>query len=115
MTGDRKLVIGGVAAGGGMLLAAGLVLGAGIAKASPGEDVHGYLAALTRDGVAASDSAKSVDVGRGVCVLMNRGVSAYRVADEVARATSVPFTFAWTVAIDARDYLCPGAAAGELA
>jgi hypothetical protein len=103
MNGRTKLIVGGAVAGGSMLLVAGLVVGAGLAKAST-EDVDGYLHALTSEGITVSNGDESLEVGRGVCAMLRSGHTEAQVIDKIAHGT--PRWFATDVVIDAHTYLC---------
>jgi hypothetical protein len=101
-----------IAAVGAFAIAGGVAVGsgAGTAGATTGygntPDTAGYLGALRRDGIAPSPD--SVKVGMGICALLARGMSVYQVANTLSDA-EVPFSFVFTVANDAHNYLCPDA------
>jgi hypothetical protein len=113
MDGRKKLIYGGLAAGGLMLGAAGLVIGAGIAKADPYtvEDVPGYLAGLDAEHLHSGDPDKSVAFGRHVCVLIRReGV--YQAAIDAHYEAFNSLDTSLRITNAAWKFLCPDAAPG---
>ena len=100
----KKMIIGGLVAGGLILGAAGLVLGAGIAKADTGYDVPGYLNAIQRDGF---NTYRAVQNGFAVCADLERGVGVPNEID--AMKANNPWMLrpmAAAEVIDAQLYLC---------
>lgn len=76
--GNKKLVIGGLIAGGLMVGVAGLILGAGLAKAEPMTVDGHYLLNMHMGKVPGSD-AQLVALGHTACVELGYGLSPYQV------------------------------------
>jgi hypothetical protein len=109
----KKKIIGGLSAGGAMLAGAGLVIGAGIAKADTEyADPNGYVRALLSHGInpyPVNGPSGSLAVGYDMCTELWQRKPATDLIDEVAMRTGLARNLVEWVVIDANVYLCPDA------
>jgi hypothetical protein len=103
-TGSKKLLIGGAVAGGAMLLAAGLVIGAGLARA----DELDFTADMTRAGFHNDEGAASqLLVGQSICSEVAGGWTPRQAAVELHKVSQMSANGSYQfVDIAIRD-LCP--------
>jgi hypothetical protein len=107
-TATKRLVLGGVVAGGLMLGAAGLVIGAGIAHAEPGSNVVAFQNDMTANGFHNDGGLQAqLRLGRYVCAEIASGYRPLTVAVDLSdTSTMTPYESGTFVAISVKD-LCP--------
>jgi hypothetical protein len=103
MNGKTKLIVGGVVAGGLMLGAAGLVLGAGIAKADNGQDVQ-FIQLLDSHGINANGSEQ---MAHNVCTNLDAGFTPAQEVNAVYQATPLNRDQSMVFAVTALVVYCP--------
>jgi hypothetical protein len=101
---SKKLIAGGVIAGGLMVGAAALVIGVGIAHADvlDGVDTSAYQAAIKRDGY--EPGQRAVDIGEGICAHLFLGETPRQLIAELS--TGQDSQMAAVFVTDASRYLC---------
>jgi hypothetical protein len=106
MKNSTKGGLAALIAGGLMLGAAGLVIGAGLAHADD-EDQIGFVDALQRDGFVNVKVGEAVQMGESVCSMMRSGESEHQI---IVALEEPPHPIASTTAIDfvvdSHVYLC---------
>ena len=115
MNASKRLVVGGVVAGGAMLLAASLVIGAGVAKADTysRDDAVEYVRLVREDTDGASlwafSDAWLVREGVGVCSMLRQGYSRPYVVAGIRVDAGLPFSNSAAVLVLAASetVLCP--------
>jgi hypothetical protein len=103
VNGKKKLIVGGVVAGGLMIGAAGLVLGAGIAKADFHQDVQ-FMELLDQRGIALTNNDTSW--GTGVCNGLDEGFTPKQEVDAVSRNSMLTTSDAIWFVVSAENVYC---------
>ena len=111
MNSRTKLIVGGVIAGGTMLLAAGLVVGAGIAKSEPVShgsvgDHSGVAYALELQSVGVGGSPDATDMGTVVCQRRADGTSEHDLIRQL-QEPGYSFEMAMTAVLGGEFHFCP--------